>query len=185
MSFSFEKTSLNGLYIIKPPSYIDSRGFFMVVFAKSDFEAVGLGMQIVQINQSSSARGVLRGLHFQHFPYEQAKLVRCIKGEIFDVAVDIRPESPSFGRHFSVSLTDSNKLMLFVPRGFAHGFTALSEDVCVEYAVDNAHAPGKEGGIIWNDPDLSIEWPFRRPTLSEKDGKWPRLREIKDSLQRG
>jgi dTDP-4-dehydrorhamnose 3,5-epimerase len=178
MPFSFERGPINGIVVIKPKLFGDERGFFMEVYAEREFRNAGIDMNIVQINHSRSSKGVLRGLHFQRHPYEQAKLVRCIRGEIMDVAVDIRKGSPTFGKHFSLNLSESNRLMLFIPRGFAHGFLALSEEVEVEYAVDNHYAPEYEGGIIWNDPDLGIKWPTNNPILSEKDKKWPRLREL-------
>ncbi len=182
MPFTIDKTALDGLFFAKPRLFGDDRGFFMETFERNDFKSAGVDMEIVQISQSRSAYGVLRGLHFQHHPYEQAKLVRCIRGEILDVAVDIRPSSPSFGKHLSVNLSDSNRLMLYVSKGFAHGFIALSDVVEVEYAVDSLYAPDHEGGIIWNDPDLAIRWPIENPTLSERDRRWPRLGEIKDYL---
>jgi dTDP-4-dehydrorhamnose 3,5-epimerase len=182
MPFTFEKGPIEGIFIIKPKLFGDDRGFFMESYVKKDFQSAGIRMDIRQINHSKSSKGVLRGLHFQRHPYEQAKLVRCIRGEILDVAVDIRPGSNSFGKHFSVNLSEENRIMLYVPRGFAHGFLSLTDPVEVEYAVDNQYAPSHEGGIIWNDPYLAIEWPIRNPVLSEKDKKWPNLREIKDFL---
>ena len=182
LPFVFEKTSLDGLFLIKPKVFGDDRGFFMETFAQRDFQAAGIEANLVQINHSKSVRGVLRGLHFQRTPYQQAKLVRCIGGEIRDVAVDARPNSRSFGKHFSADLTESNRFMLYVPRGFAHGFIVLSDVAEVEYAVDNIYAPDHEGGIIWNDPDLAIAWPIENPILSEKDKRWPRLRDIKEPL---
>ena len=157
----------------------------METFEKNDFESEGAKMELVQINHSRSVVGVLRGLHFQKPPHVQAKLVRCLRGEILDVAVDIRPTSASFARHFSVNLSDLNKSMLYVPRGFAHGFVVLSDIAEIEYAVDNPYAPDHEGGIVWNDPELAIRWPIERPILSEKDKKLPALRDIKESLREG
>lgn len=142
-------------------------------------------MGIVQINHSRSAHGVIRGLHFQRSPYEQAKLVRCIRGEILDLAVDIRPSSVTYGKHFFVTLSERNRFMLYVPRGFAHGFAALGEVNEIEYAVDSPYSPDHEGGVLWNDPDLAIRWPFEQPTLSERDKTLPRLREIKEALRQG
>ena len=157
----------------------------MESFSRKEFESAGIKMEVVQINHSRSVVGVLRGLHFQYPPYEQAKLVRCIRGEIVDVALDIRPSSASFGSHFSANLSDSNRFLLYVPRGFAHGFVVLSDIAEFEYAVDNLYAPDHEGGVIWNDPDLAIRWPVEKPILSEKDKKLPALRDIKDSLRQG
>jgi len=168
--------------LVKPKVFGDDRGFFLESFSRRDFESAGIEMEIVQINHSSSVKGVLRGLHFQYRPFQQAKLVRCIRGEILDVAVGIRPGSASFGKHFPVNLSESNRFMLYIPRGFAHGFVVLSDTAEVEYAVDNVYSPDHEGGIIWNDPDLAIRWPVEKTILSEKDRKWPLLRDIRDSL---
>jgi dTDP-4-dehydrorhamnose 3,5-epimerase len=184
LPFTFEKTTPKGLILIKPHVYSDNRGSFMDAFSKRDFQSAGIKMELAEIHHSRSVIGVLRGLHFQHSPYEQAKLVRCLRGEVFDVAVDIRPSSASFGRYFSVNLSDSNRLMLYVPRGFAHGFVTLSNIADVEYAVDNRYAPDHEGGLKWNDPDLSIKWPIRKPILSERDEAWPSLRAVRHSLLR-
>lgn len=185
MSFTFEKTDVDGTVLIKPRVFGDERGFFMEAFSSEDFQSAGLEMEIVQINHSRSVKGVLRGLHFQHPPFEQAKLVRCIRGEILDVAADIRPDSTTYGKHFSISLSDSNRCLLYVPRGFAHGFLVLSDVAEVEYAVDNLYAPDHEGGVIWNDPDLAIRWPVSNPILSERDKKWPILRDIRYSPRQG
>jgi dTDP-4-dehydrorhamnose 3,5-epimerase len=183
LPFTFERTTPDGLFLIRPKVLSDDRGFFMESFSRKEFESAGIQMEIVQTNHSRSVLGVLRGLHFQYSPYEQAKLVRCVRGEVFDVAVDIRPSSASFGRYLSANLSDLNRLMLYVPRGFAHGFVVLSNTAEIEYAVDNDYAPGHEGGVIWNDPDLAIEWPIEKPILSEKDKKWPTLKGIKDSFR--
>ncbi len=183
MPFSFEKGPIDGLCIVKPRVFGDERGFFMETFARKDFEEAGTKMDVVQINHSRSSKGVLRGLHFQRPPYEQAKLVRCLRGEILDVAVDIRAGSETRGNYYSINLSESNRYMLYVPRGFAHGFLALSDLVEVEYVVDNSYAPSHEGGIIWNDPELGINWPVDNPLISEKDKKWPTLRELKNSYQ--
>lgn len=182
MPFKFERTPIEGLLLAHPVAFDDERGFFMEVFSRNEFVSAGTDFEIIQINHSLSMRSVLRGLHFQRPPHQQAKLVRCIRGEVLDVAVDIRPGSKTFGKHFKVELSESKRSVLFVPRGFAHGFLVLSDVAEVEYAVDSAYAPEQEGGIIWNDPDISIEWPVRNPVLSDKDRKWPMLREIKSSL---
>jgi dTDP-4-dehydrorhamnose 3,5-epimerase len=179
MPFTFTRTSIQGVFEVVPRVFEDGRGFFMETYAKSGFESAGIYGEMVQQNHSKSIRGVLRGLHFQREPYAQAKLVRCTSGEIFDVAVDLRKGSPTFGKWVSVTLSDSNKRMLYVPRGFAHGFLTISDVAEVQYSVDNAYAPDYEGGVIWNDPRLAIDWPMERPILSEKDKKWPRLGELK------
>jgi len=183
MPFQFEKTNLDGLILVKPKVFADDRGFFLESFSRKDFESAGIKMEIIQTNHSWSVIGVLRGLHFQYPPFEQAKLVRCIGGEILDVAVDIRPISTSFGLHYSVELSESNKFMLYVPRGFAHGFLVLSDSAEVEYAVDNLYSPGHEGGLVWNDPGLAIRWPTKEPILSDKDKKWPGFEDVSDSLR--
>jgi dTDP-4-dehydrorhamnose 3,5-epimerase len=170
--------SIEGVYLVAPKVFEDERGFFMETYAKSVFESAGIKGEVVQQNHSRSLRGVLRGLHFQREPYAQAKLVRCSRGEVFDVAVDIRKGSDTFGRWVSSSLTDSNRNMLYVPRGFAHGFLTLSDVAEVQYSVDNAYAPDYEGGVIWNDPDLKIHWPTANPILSKKDAGWPPLRQL-------
>jgi len=185
MPFAFEKTPIEGLLIARPKVFEDERGFFMEAFSRKDFSSAGIDIEIVQINHSRSTRGVIRGLHFQRPPHQQAKLVRCVKGAVLDVAVDIRPSSETFGKHFRLELSESNKALLFVPRGFAHGFLILSEVAEVEYAVDSAYSPEHEGGIIWNDPTLAIQWPVSNPVLSERDRRWPKLGEIKDSLSQG
>jgi dTDP-4-dehydrorhamnose 3,5-epimerase len=182
LPLTFEKTSLNGLVLVKPKVFQDDRGFFLESFSKKDFASAGIKMDVIQINHSRSVNGVLRGLHFQRSPYEQAKLVRCTKGKILDVAVDIRPTSTNFRKYYSISLTDSNKFMLYVPRGFAHGFIVMSDVAEFEYVVDNIYAPDYESGVIWNDPDLAIEWTVEKPVLSEKDKNLPSLRSLKASL---
>jgi dTDP-4-dehydrorhamnose 3,5-epimerase len=164
---------------ITPRAFEDDRGLFMETYAKSAFEAEGIRGEMVQQNHSRSTRGVLRGLHFQRDPYAQAKLVRCSRGEVFDVAVDIRKGSHTFGRWVSQSLSESNRTMLYVPRGFAHGFQALSDVAEVQYSVDNPYVPDSEGGIAWNDPGLGIRWPISNPILSGKDAYWPRLDQLK------
>ena len=150
----------------------------METYAKSAFESAGIKGELVQQNHSRSVRGVLRGLHFQTDPYAQAKLVRCTRGEVFDVAVDIRKESPTFGKWVSATLSESNRDMLYVPRGFAHGFLTTSDTAEVQYSVDNHYAPDYEQGIVWNDPDVNIRWPTSNPILSKKDANWPRLSQL-------
>jgi dTDP-4-dehydrorhamnose 3,5-epimerase len=178
MPFEFERLEIPEVIVVKPKVFEDNRGFFMETYKKEDFEKVGIKTEFVQENHSKSFYGVLRGLHFQKEPFSQAKLVRCIKGVIFDVAVDIRKNSPTFGKYVSVILSEFNKEMLFIPRGFAHGFEVLSEVAEVVYIVDNLYAPQSEGGIIWNDETIKINWPIKNPTLSEKDKKWPSLKEL-------
>jgi len=182
MPFEFKKLSFPGLVLIKPKVFEDERGFFLERYKKTDFEAFGITTEFIQDNHSKSKLGVLRGLHFQKKPFEQAKLIRCIKGKIFDVVVDLRRDSPTFSKHYSVELSEENKLMLYIPRGFAHGFQVLSEEAEVIYKVDNVYAPAYESGIIWNDPTLKIDWPIKEPILSEKDKNWPTFQEL---IERG
>ena len=182
MPFEFVRLEIPDVILIKPKVFEDERGYFMETYKKSDFEKAGIKGDFVQDNHSRSRYGVLRGLHFQKEPYAQAKIVRCVRGVIYDVAVDLRRNSPTFGKYVSVILSEYNKYMLYIPRGFAHGFLVLSDVAEVVYKVDNEYAPEYEGGVIWNDPDLNIPWPIDNPILSEKDKKWPTLKEL---IERG
>ena len=157
----------------------------METFSKPDFEEIGLNYNFVQDNQSKSKKGVLRGLHFQK-ENTQAKLVRCIKGEVFDVAVDLRPGSKTYGKWEGVILSEENKKMFMIPRGFAHGFLGLSEEAEFTYKCDNLYNPSAEGGLAWNDKEVAIDWPLGDMKIedlltSEKDAKWPSLQELKDT----
>lgn len=177
--FTFHKTEIEGVYIIEPKVFGDDRGYFMETYKESDFIEAGLDYKFVQDNQSKSRKGVLRGLHYQlHHP--QAKLVRVISGEVFDVAVDLRKNSPTYGKWVGVILTAENKKMFMIPRGFAHGFVVLSETAEFVYKCDELYHPEDEGGIMWNDPEVGIVWPYEgEPLLSEKDKKHPSLKESK------
>jgi dTDP-4-dehydrorhamnose 3,5-epimerase len=170
MSILIEKTPIEGLVVVKPRVFRDARGFFAETYNRERFAEAGLGLEFVQDNHSLSARGTLRGLHFQTTP-GQAKMVRCTRGRIWDVAVDIRPGSPTFGRHHAVELTPDDMAMFFVPVGFAHGFLVLSEEAEVQYKCSNVYNPATESGIAWNDPDLNVPWPLEGidPLLSERD----------------
>ena len=150
----------------------------MEVYKESEFREAGIINHFIQDNHSKSKYSVLRGLHFQKNPYPQAKLIRCIRGEIFDVAVDLRINSVTFGKYISINLSEDNKYLLYIPRGFAHGFQVLSDEAEVIYKVDNIYAPEYEGGLIWNDPDVNIQWPIGNPMLSEKDLKLPTLKKL-------
>ncbi len=178
--FEFTNTSLKGVKIITPTAFKDQRGFFMETYQREAFHAAGIECDFVQDNHSESVKNVLRGLHYQiNFP--QSKLVRCIKGEILDVVVDIRKSSPTFGRWESVILSEENKKQLFIPRGFAHGFLTLSDKAQLLYKVDDYYHPNDEGGIIWNDRDLDINWCIPEgvtPILSEKDQKHPSFKKL-------
>ena len=178
MPFQFIATDLPGLILIEPKLFPDQRGFFMETYKHSEFAARGISEHFVQANHSRSYRGALRGLHFQKPPKAQAKLVRALAGEIYDVAVDIRPGSPTHGKWHGVSLSDQNKRMLYVPAGFAHGFCVTSEIAEIAYMTSEEYAPALESGIVWNDPDLQIGWPVAGPQLSDRDRAWPRLKDL-------
>ena len=169
---------IEGLCVIEPAVHGDARGYFMETYNEKDMKEAGIDIHFVQDNQSMSTKGVLRGLHFQKPPFAQSKLVRVVKGAVLDVAVDIRKGSPTFGQHVSVELTDENHRQFFIPRGFAHGFSVLSEEVVFQYKCDNFYAPQSEGAIAWDDPDLEIDWrmPADKVLLSEKDRVHPRLK---------
>lgn len=169
------KTPIEGLYVIEPRVFSDSRGYFFESFNYRDFaEAVG-PVNFVQDNESRSSYGVVRGLHYQKEPYAQAKLVRVVRGAVLDVAVDIRPGSPTYGKHFSCVLSGENHLQMYIPRGFAHGFSVLSDEVVFQYKCDEFYHPEAEGAIRWDDPDLGIDWqiPASDIILSEKDKNHP------------
>ena len=177
-------TEIEGLYIIEPTVYGDERGYFMETFNKKDFEEIGVTVEFVQDNQSKSKKGVLRGLHFQK-ENTQAKLVRCIRGEVFDVAVDLRPRSKTYGKWEGVILTEDNKKMFFIPKGFAHGFLVLSDSAEFSYKCDDIYNQYAEGGLKWNDADIGIIWPDIKGIkpdeylTSDKDGKWPTFKELR------
>ena len=178
MPFEFKRTDLQDVFFVIPKVFKDDRGFFMETYEKRTFESAGIHMNIVQSNHSKSTKGVLRGLHFQKEPFSQAKLVRCIRGEILDVAVDVRKNSKTFGKHVKFILSEDNKNMLYIPRGFAHGFLVLSDIAEVVYDVDNFYSAANEAGLIWNDKTVGISWGIQNPILSEKDKKWPKLEEL-------
>lgn len=176
---TFNKTEIDGVYIIEPKVFGDSRGFFMETYNENDFKKNGLDYVFVQDNQSKSHKGVLRGLHFQK-EHPQAKLVRVVEGEVFDVAVDLRKGSKTYGKWVGVVLSEENKKMFMIPRGFAHGFVVLSETAQFVYKCDDFYHPEDEGGIMYNDPDINIKWPYKGDVeLSEKDKKHPLLKESK------
>lgn len=178
--FEFQKTSIEGVYVITPKVYGDKRGYFFESYNKKDFLNVGINIDFVQDNESKSHRGVLRGLHFQK-KYPQSKLVRVVKGEVFDVAVDLRKDSKTFGKYESVILSEENQKQFLIPKGFAHGFLVLSDEAKFVYKCDDFYHPEDEGGIIYNDPDININWPFLdNIELSEKDKKHPSFKEIYD-----
>jgi len=175
----FKKTKIEGVYVIEPRVFNDSRGYFFEAWKQEEFDANIGHVTFVQDNESKSSYGVLRGLHYQKGEFSQAKLVRVIKGKVLDVAVDIRKSSPTFGQHVAVELSEENKREFFIPRGFAHGFLVLSDEAIFTYKVDNPYAPQADAGIRWNDPDIGIEWPIDLNLVqtSEKDLKQPFLRD--------
>ena len=177
------KCPIDGLYVIEPAVHGDHRGYFMETYSRRDMLEAGLDMEFVQDNQSMSRKGVLRGLHFQK-THPQGKLVRVIKGSVFDVAVDLRKHSPTFGKWYGVELTEENKKQFYIPEGFAHGFLVLSDEAEFCYKCTDYYAPGDEGGLAWNDPSVGIAWPQVEGeqlsdgtplNLSDKDSRWPDL----------
>ncbi len=184
----FTPQSIPEVVLCEPKVHGDHRGYFIETFRHDLFEkAVGYKVDFVQDNESSSRRGVLRGLHYQLAPHAQSKLVRVIKGAVLDVAVDIRKGSPTFGQHVAVELNEQNKYQLFVPRGFAHGFVVLSEQAIFAYKVDNYYSPECDRGLAWNDSTIGIDWqlPAEDIALSEKDTRQPRLAEQQDLFEYG
>lgn len=180
-NFIYHKCEIEGLCIIEPKVFGDERGYFMETYHYEDFKEAGLSMVFVQDNQSSSGKGVLRGLHYQK-QHPQGKLVRVLTGSVYDVAVDLRKNSPTYGKYQGVVLTEENKKMFYVPAGFAHGFLVLSDQAVFSYKCTDFYHPEDEGGILWNDPDIGIEWPLSddiKPILAEKDRKHPTLMESK------
>ena len=176
-----EKTPIEGLYVITPTVFGDNRGYFMETYNIADFKEAGIDCVFVQDNQSASKKGVIRGLHFQ-INYPQDKLVRVIRGEVFDVAVDMRKGSKTYGQWYGVRLSEENKKMFFIPKNFAHGFLVLSDHADFTYKCTELYHPNDEGGIIYNDPDIGINWPVDEGMeliFSEKDKKWPTLKELK------
>ncbi len=182
--FKFIKTPIEGLLIVEPTVFGDERGFFMESYSLKEFEENGIALTFVQDNHSHSRKGVLRGLHFQK-KHPQGKLVRVAKGKVFDVAVDLRRSSPTFGKWFGLELSGENKRQLYIPPGFAHGFLALDDNTDFLYKCTDYYYPDDEGGIIWNDPKVSIQWPLERIDtliISDKDRALPTFEEVKKHL---
>ena len=177
----FTNTRISDVIIIEPNVYEDGRGYFFESYNKKKFEEVVGKISFIQDNESKSSKGVLRGLHFQKPPFAHGKLVRCIEGRVIDVVVDIRKESPTYGKHVSVELSAENKKQLFVPRGFAHGFLVLSNSATFTYKVDNTYAPDHDAGIRWNDKELNIQWGMKdsQVIVSEKDAELPFISKFK------
>lgn len=181
MPFEFVKLKVKDVQLIIPKVFNDDRGFFLETFKKSDFIANGIDVEFNQDNHSKSSKGVLRGLHYQIVPKSQAKLVRCIKGEIFDVAVDLRKDSPTFKQWVGEILTEENKHMIYIPEGFAHGFVVLSDTAEILYKVSNEYSKEHDRGIRWNDPEINVDWGIDFiPCLSEKDKNQPFFKEVKE-----
>ena len=193
--FEKQETGIDDLYVIKPTVFEDNRGFFMETYSKRDFEEIGINSEFVQDNHSKSTKGVLRGLHFQK-EYPQSKLVRVVKGEVYDVAVDLRKDSKTYGKYYGVVLSEENKLQFFIPKGFAHGFLVLSDIAEFCYKCTDFYHPGDEGGLAWNDPEIGIDWcgvtgdydgtasaeSYKMAdgtplNLSDKDQKWAGLKD--------
>ena len=178
-----EETGIEGLKVIETTRHGDSRGYFMETYSQRDFEEIGINCTFVQDNESGSKKGVIRGLHFQNGEFSQAKLVRVVEGAVYDVAVDLRKDSPTYGKAYGVLLTKENHRQFFIPENFAHGFLVISDKATFAYKVNKFYQPGDEGGLIWNDPALEINWPIEevggleKLTFSEKDTKWPTLAE--------
>ena len=175
---NFIETKLPGVYIVEPKVFGDHRGFFMESWSQKAFEEAGLHYNFLQDNHSSSTvKGTLRGIHFQRGEKAQAKLVRCARGAVLDVAVDLRPSSPTYKQWVAVELSEENKRQLLIPRGFGHGFVTLTDHVEFLYKADNLYAPEADGGIRWNDPELGVDWGVETPILSDKDSKAPFLKD--------
>jgi len=182
MPFEFCRTEIPEVMLIQPVVFRDGRGFFIESYKRSEFAAHGIADYFVQSNHSRSSKGVLRGLHYQREPKAQGKLVQAAKGELFDVVVDIRRLSPTYGKWVATTLSAQSHTMIYVPPGFAHGFCVTSEDAEILYLATAEYAPSYEAGVIWNDPDLAIAWPCANPELSERDRSWPRLSDADNNF---
>ena len=183
MPFNFKRLEIPEVILIEPKIFGDERGSFMEIYKYSDFAGTGIKEHFVQDNYSNSLKGVLRGLHFQKNPNSQGKLVWCMRGRIFDVAVDIRRGSRTFGHWVSAELSEENNRLLYVPPAFAHGFVVLSEAAGVIYKCTREYSPEDDRGIVWNDPEININWPVKNPVLSEKDKRHPLLRDADNNFE--
>jgi len=183
MPFEFKQLEINEVILVSPKVFGDARGFFLETYKASEFKTNGINIDFSQDNHSSSTKGVIRGLHFQHFPKAQAKLVRCVRGKIFDVAVDIRPDSKTFKNWVGIELSEENKKMLYIPEGFAHGFSVLSDKAEVFYKASNEYSPEHDDGIKWDDKELNINWQVKNPIISEKDTRLQTFSEYKQKLE--
>jgi len=180
--FNFKKLDIPDVILVEAKAFSDERGFFMESFKESAFATNGINMKFVQDNFSHSTRGVLRGLHYQKDPKAQAKLVTALRGEIFDVGVDIRKSSPTYGKWVGEILSEQNHRLLLVPEGFAHGFLVLSDEADVLYKVNEEYSPENERGILWNDPDIDIKWPMDNPIVKDVDAKQPLLKDADNNF---
>lgn len=172
----FHKTKIKGLYIIEPELRVDGRGYFARVFCKEELAKIGFNFEVVQINRSlNKKKGIIRGLHFQKPPKAEDKIVQCIKGAIYDVAVDLRKDSSTYGQWVAEELNENNKKMFLIPKGFAHGFQSLRDNSEILYFLSEFYSPEYESGVRWNDPFLNIKWPIKNPFLLERDKNWPLL----------
>lgn len=178
MPSEFIETTIKGVIIIQPKTFPDNRGEFAELYKYSEFKKAGIVERFVQTNYSKSKKGVLRGLHYQIEPVSQGKLIQVVQGSIFDVAVDIRKESPTFGKWIGVTLTAERKNMLYIPAGFAHGFCVLEDDTHVVYNCTNEYSPEHERGLVWNDPAIGITWPIDTPLIADRDAQYPTLEHI-------
>lgn len=181
MNFTVKTNEFSGLKIIEPKIFKDDRGYFFETYKASSFKEMGLADEFVQANQSFSIKGVIRGLHFQTAASAQAKLVRCLRGEIYDVALDLRKSSPTFGKYFGIILSAQNRQMFYIPKGFAHGFSTLSDEAEVLYNVSGGeYDPKSEGGVRFDDPEIAIDWQVKNPIVSDKDKILPFLKDLKN-----
>lgn len=171
MTITVQTTPLEGVLVVQPPIFRDARGFFLESYHRAKYAEIGIPDEFVQDNHSRSSQGVVRGLHYQDMTAPMGKLVRCTLGALFDVAVDLRAGSPTFGRWFGVELSADNVKQLWIPAGFAHGFAALTELAEIQYKCNSLYAPASEGAVMWNDPDIGIDWPVTNPTISARDGQ--------------
>lgn len=183
MPFSFRRLDIADVVLIEPKIFSDARGYFMETFQQSTFEENGITGQFVQDNLSHSSRGALRGLHYQIDPYAQGKLVTCYRGEVYDVAVDIRKGSPTYGKWIGEYLTSDNRKMLYIPPGFAHGFCVISDKADFIYKVTGEYAPSFDRGFIWNDPKIGVVWPIDEPILSDKDKQLPGFDQAENNFE--
>lgn len=183
MPFTFKRLALPEVILIEPKFFRDERGFFVETYKHSDFAAEGIKEYFVQDNNSRSSRDVLRGLHYQKAPKAQGKLIRCLSGSIFDVAVDIRKGSANYGQWVGIELSEQNGLMLYVPPGFAHGFLVTSDNAEITYKCTEEYSPANDAGIAWNDPDINVLWPVERPVISEKDRRLPLLKNADNNFE--